>query len=726
MKHNMLNDRDRCENMGKAGNYKNEIRKETTKVLTRVVIFLCYYIALILVGIVLFAGAAILTYLILDFMSFQTSLSIRMVLACMVILVAMWVFCYQIGGYLIKPLSTLSSNEDESRRVEITEKDCPLLFMMIKDVADATGNRMPKHVYLSPDVNAYVFYDSVSIRSVFFPTQKNLNIGIGLLHGMNCSELKAILSHEFGHFSQESMRVGVVTYRLLLIIRTMVEHAEKHNQEYLAAKTQDDYLWYLHLAAPVISFIARRTIAIYKWIELENRRLSRYMEFEADTVACNIAGAKAVISSLCKAEHIDSSHSLYSNIIRKLFQEKYRITDFWSCYKYVYEYFMADEGLYIDSRNVLYAPVGDEAKCQSRITITNGWDTHPSLQERISNASQYLKETEDMNLDDGETLVDKEILNEVGTAYMHEIAANEEQPIVWIGLIPMETDAFTKWFDTMIPKLRQPSFIFPFTQKRIVNLDMQSLAIHDTEGVDTPFTEKNRNFILEYNQAYKDRQTLQRIQSGELDITEFTYNGKTYTNATSLTAIHEEYMQKMNQQACELDMHIYRYLYANTENKVHFATIYEGMIDLAKQSDNLNELYNQAYEMEQELNFYASKGKNVSIDEDIRQDFNLRLWKTMRQLDYEKISKYIHELKEAESVSEITPLLLQWRKMAEKEEPFVLSDDNMLRLTGDIWNTSRFLFTTFDNEWQETIVDIYRREATTIQKGTRENHLQNQ
>ena len=67
-----------------------------------------------------------------------------------------------------------------------------------------------------------------------------------------------------------------------------------------------------------------------------------------------------------------------------------------------------------------------------------------------------------------------------------------------------------------------------------------------------------------------------------------------------------------------------------------------------------------------------------------------------------------------------------WRKMAEKEEPFVLSDDNMLRLTGDIWNTSRFLFTTFDNEWQETIVDIYRREATTIQKGTRENHLQNQ
>ncbi|MDE6150501.1 MAG: hypothetical protein K2G12_00700, partial [Prevotella sp.] len=118
-----------------------------------------------------------------------------------------------------------------------------------------------------------------------------------------------------------------------------------------------------------------------------------------------------------------------------------------------------------------------------------------------------------------------------------------------------------------------------------------------------------------------------------------------------------------------------------------------------------------------------SKGEKVSIDEDVRQDFNLRLWNTMRQLDYEKISKYIHELKEAESVSEITRLLLQWRKMAEKEEPFDLSDDNMLRLTGDIWNTSRFLFTTFDNEWQETMVDIYRREAATIRKDTRENSL---
>ncbi|MDE5987095.1 MAG: hypothetical protein K2H16_07465, partial [Prevotella sp.] len=120
---------------------------------------------------------------------------------------------------------------------------------------------------------------------------------------------------------------------------------------------------------------------------------------------------------------------------------------------------------------------------------------------------------------------------------------------------------------------------------------------------------------------------------------------------------------------------------------------------------------------------YPSKGEKVSIDEDVRQDFNLRLWNTMRQLDYEKISKYIHELKEAESVSEITRLLLQWRKMAEKEEPFDLSDDNMLRLTGDIWNTSRFLFTTFDNEWQETMVDIYRREAATIRKDTRENSL---
>ena len=46
----------------------------------------------------------------------------------------------------------------------------------------------------------------------FLPTPKNLQIGLGLLNVLNLSEFKAVLAHEFGHFTQKSMRVGSYVY----------------------------------------------------------------------------------------------------------------------------------------------------------------------------------------------------------------------------------------------------------------------------------------------------------------------------------------------------------------------------------------------------------------------------------------------------------------------------------------------------------------------------------
>ena len=47
-------------------------------------------------------------------------------------------------------------------------------------------------------MNAAVFYD-LSIFNLFFPSKKNLEIGLGLVNVLNLGEFKAILAHEFGH-----------------------------------------------------------------------------------------------------------------------------------------------------------------------------------------------------------------------------------------------------------------------------------------------------------------------------------------------------------------------------------------------------------------------------------------------------------------------------------------------------------------------------------------------
>jgi hypothetical protein len=67
---------------------------------------------------------------------------------------------------------------DRSLYVEVTERDQPELFRFIRQLARDTGAPFPRHVYLSPEVNAAVFYDS-SLLSLILPVRKNLLIGLG-------------------------------------------------------------------------------------------------------------------------------------------------------------------------------------------------------------------------------------------------------------------------------------------------------------------------------------------------------------------------------------------------------------------------------------------------------------------------------------------------------------------------------------------------------------------
>jgi Zn-dependent protease with chaperone function len=112
--------------------------------------------------------------------------------------------------YLLKGLFK-RSRQDESLLEEITEEEQPDLFAFIRRICADTGAPFPKHIYVTPEVNAAVFYHS-SFLNLFFPTRKNLLIGLGLVNNLNISEFKAVLAHEFGHFSQKSMKLGTYVY----------------------------------------------------------------------------------------------------------------------------------------------------------------------------------------------------------------------------------------------------------------------------------------------------------------------------------------------------------------------------------------------------------------------------------------------------------------------------------------------------------------------------------
>ena len=95
--------------------------------------------------------------------------------------------------------------------IEITPEQQPELFGFMDRLADEAGAPRPHRVFLSPRVNAAVFYD-LSILNLVIPSRKNLEIGLGLVNVLTLGELKAVLAHEFGHFAQRTMAVGRWVY----------------------------------------------------------------------------------------------------------------------------------------------------------------------------------------------------------------------------------------------------------------------------------------------------------------------------------------------------------------------------------------------------------------------------------------------------------------------------------------------------------------------------------
>lgn len=191
---------------------------------------------------------------------------------------------------------------DVEGRVRVTEEEQPRLFAFIRRLCADAGSPMPAAVYLSPDVNAAVFYRR-SFLSLFLPQRKSLLIGLGLVNALDVSELKAVLAHEFGHFAQSSMKLGQYVYVANQVIRDMV-FARDGWDVWLAQWRRID----LRLSFPAwiltaLVWLIRKALGLlFKLVNLANLSLSRQMEFNADLHAVSLTGSDALISGLWKTE----------------------------------------------------------------------------------------------------------------------------------------------------------------------------------------------------------------------------------------------------------------------------------------------------------------------------------------------------------------------------------------------------------------------------------------
>ena len=210
--------------------------------------------------------------------------------------------------FLAKALIFFKRSE-QPLALEITAEQEPELFAFLQKLVAEAQAPKPHRVFLSPDVNAAVFFD-LSFVNLIYPTRKNLVIGVGLVNALTLGEFKAVLAHEFGHFAQRSMAVGRWVYIAQQIAHQIVAKRDALDEILMFISRIDIRVAWIGWLLRIVVWSLRSTLDVaFRLVVFADRALSREMEFQADLVAVSLTGSDALINALHRLGAADEAFS---------------------------------------------------------------------------------------------------------------------------------------------------------------------------------------------------------------------------------------------------------------------------------------------------------------------------------------------------------------------------------------------------------------------------------
>jgi Zn-dependent protease with chaperone function/Flp pilus assembly protein TadD len=152
------------------------------------------------VSIPLIVAAVLLTAGGIIYVMFQVGHVPIKLLALVVIvtLVTLWA--------MVRGLVVRARDEDPGYKVEPDEH--PRLRRVLDDVAGKIGTRPVTNVYITPGTEMAVMERGGVFKQIGGHTERCLILGIGALEGMKIRPFRAILAHEYGHFSNRDTAGG--------------------------------------------------------------------------------------------------------------------------------------------------------------------------------------------------------------------------------------------------------------------------------------------------------------------------------------------------------------------------------------------------------------------------------------------------------------------------------------------------------------------------------------
>ncbi len=450
---------------------------------------------------------------------------------------------------------------DRSHLIQVTRAEEPKLFAMIDEIISAVQTDFPKKVYLSAEVNASVFYDS-NFWSMFLPIRKNLQIGMGLINTTTINELKAILAHEFGHFSQKSMKVGSYVYNANSIIHDILYDNEGYNQVTGKIAEANSYLGIFVLASDkIIVAMQEILVTVYGILNANYSKLSHEMEYHADAVAGHVVGSKPLINSLLRMQLANQAFDTVLNYYNRKIEANVKTEN-------VYPQQLVAMNFIAKANKLTYSNFFPEVNLsyynrfnKSKLSFNHEYSSHPETGDRIRRLEQLNAVVQDEH--DGlavDLLGNKDNIAAQLTGFMFAGVNYSNEPInqsagdFEIDLIGQNSDyafpdEFNGYFD----------FRNPFT--KYSSSDFKKPTITTNLSVEELFGEENLSLIYELNALEADYNVIDRLDSGLIEAKTFTYNGLKYSKADSrkmLEYLNAEMKTKM-ERLDDIDFKIFEY-----------------------------------------------------------------------------------------------------------------------------------------------------------------------
>jgi Zn-dependent protease with chaperone function len=475
-----------------------------------------------------------------------------------ILAVGIWVMGLFVMYFLIKFLFA-SNKVDRSGMIEITEEQEPEVFQFIRNITEETNAPLPKRIYLSPDVNASVSYDS-SFWSMFLPVKKNLTIGLGLVNSTNLSEFKAIMGHEFGHFSQRSMKLGSYIYNVNRIIYDMLYNNNTYadlidrwgSLHSIFALLMNISIWFVKAIQQILQ-------AVYAFINKMYSGLSLQMEYHADAVAASVAGGNHLVTSLYRLEAADICYNTLISYYNEWIEDNFKAENVYRDHQIMMKQFAHDFNIPIEQGLIHVNQHSLSSFNQSNIVYKNQWASHPSNQEREQRLNELglvttVEYQSPWHLFSNAEAIQKQMTDLLfeSVQYTGEVKAITEQ-------------TFNQKYEESRDKFTMPKVFGSYYNYRPLAINITEKQ-EVTEEIEVLFNDDNKGKakLVEINE--QDLQVLQQLKTGS--IKSFDYKGVKYTKdqIDEVTKVIEDENVVLKKEINELDNKLYWLAYSKADN----------------------------------------------------------------------------------------------------------------------------------------------------------------